>query len=251
MFVAAHQVNDDWGPYMPGYRGLGLIDCPPPTLAPVPYPTGDVSSEITQAYSYAINCSGQTKQANITNQNLYEEWKLNRDNAALNGQPPPPCPAYQQPNCQAIQQSLQDSLASGQAVNPTGWVTQVQSTPVGEPAPTNAAAPVSAPSFSGRIPQPSTPSTSGGVVPAAVIVPPDRPIGSRFVGTAPPPSSTASGNVLPASSVTPPAVQPTVVPNIATSVAAPVASNTLFGLPTWAVIGIAAAGAFLFLGGRR
>ena len=214
-------------------HGLGAVDCPPPNIASVPLPAAAYTGGPGTAapnYSYQLNCSSATTQAQITNQNLYAQWQNDRDNAQLNGQPPPPCPNYQQPNCAAIQASLDASLASNSPVSSAGWTTTVQGQPVGTPI-QNAVTPVSPNSGALQIPTPQFP-------------PVNPPVG-------PQPSNLAtSGGIVPASAITPP---PTIntVQQSAPAPAATTATDTIFGLPTWAVFAAAAVGAFLIFGGHR
>jgi len=214
-------------------HGLGAVDCPPPALSnPGYYVTDPLAFN-----SYQSNCAGVTGNAIITNNNLYAEWKLNASNAALNGQPPPPCPAYQQPNCAAIQQSLTQSAVSNTPVDSSNWVTSVQSSPVGKSsgginpsaALLNAQTLVPANPPASSVPQPTPSSNAPSIVPAAAVTPPILP--TLAPGTiAPVPVIASAPSLLQASQTT---------------------SSTLFGLPTWVVLGAAAVGAFLIFGGHR
>ena len=68
-------------------HGLGAVDCPPPNIASVPLPAAAYTGGPGTAapnYSYQLNCSSATTQAQITNQNLYAQWQNDRNNANLN-----------------------------------------------------------------------------------------------------------------------------------------------------------------------
>lgn len=231
MFVGRRQLADHWSHYTPGLHGLGSVDCPPPNIASVPLPegayTGD-SSILDPAFSYNLNCSSATTQAQIANQNAYSAWQNEANNAQLNGQSAPPCPSYQQPNCAAIQAALNASLASNTPVSSAGWTTTTQGQPVGTP---NAVTPVSSNPIVAQIPTPQFP-----------------PVNPPIANIPQPSNPTTSGGMVPASAIIPAISQNTVAPVPTT---APATTDTLFGLPTWAVIGAAALGAFLIFGGQR
>jgi len=194
--------------------GLGTVDCPPPNITSVALPAAAFTGGPGTAapnYSYQLNCSSATTQAQITNQNLYEEWQNDLNNANLNGQPPPPCPAYQQPNCAAIQQSLDASLASGTAVDSSGWSSLIQ------PAQTSvlptAGYQTGTSAIKGSpigVPQP------GGTRPGTSVLTAGTPIVTATDNTPQPSSTSTSGGIVPASAITPPATVNTAAP--ATSV---------------------------------
>ena len=208
-------LENHWAQYTPGLRGLGQGNCGPPAIN---VPTNPYTTNPLEYNAPAQNCYSVSNQASITNANLFEEWQNDASNAQLNGQPAPPCPAYQQPNCAAITAAIAQSAASGTPVDSTGWTTTVQGTPT-----QNANAIVSTNPVSAATPQPTPSANSPSIVPAAAVTP---PVPSQTYGTVAPTSGNTSGN----SGNT---------------------TDTLFGLPTWAVIGIAAVGAFFIFGGHR
>lgn len=192
-----------------GNLGLGTSGCTPPSIA---VPINPYTTNPLEYNAPAQNCYSVSNQASITNQNLYEEWQLDANNAQLNGQPPPPCPQYQQPNCAAIAAAIAQSAAAGTAVDSSNWTTN---------APPSTPAPVPVNPVPAQTPQPTPSANAPSIVPASAVTPPP-------VASGPPVPQQPSGPVGQASS-----------------------SDTLFGLPAWAVIGITAVGAFFIFGGHR
>ena len=194
--------------------GLGLASCSPPNITSVALPEGAYSGDssiLDSNYSYELNCSSETTQAQIANQNAFAAWQNDANNAQLNGQPPPQCPAYQQPNCAAIQQSLDASLASGTAVDSSGWSSLIQ------PAQTSvlptAGYQTGTSAITGSpigVPQP------GGTRPGTSVLTAGTPIVTATDNTPQPSSTSTSGGIVPASAITPPATVNTTAP--ATSV---------------------------------